>query len=201
MKKILFFCAVIASLCYAQQYEYMLGLRNGKYGSAGLTVDQKWGAFFENSIFVEYLEFQYARLAVFYKFQILNSLSGEYILYSGIRYNRDFFDVGGYFNMLWKPFPRRFRLSLSLQPYYDSDLKHEFGYCFESQIMPFSEVGFFAGVKNQAEYRNPELRLFGGIVFDTPHIVLKPEISIPIDQGLSSARVSVSFNYHNAIWD
>lgn len=199
MKKIFLIILVFSFPIYATGVQYSLGLKYSKYGSVGIGFDDKWGVSIENSIFVEYLKFQYVRLNVFYRFKAPFDMSGFYALYTGMRYNRDYFDVGGILYLQKKFFDNRVSIRGLFQPCYDSDLKRQYGYLGEAQVKIFSEVGIVGGIKNIAEYRENEQRFYGGLFFDLPHMYVRPEISVPANMKMSTARVSVSFFYRNFI--
>lgn len=199
MKKIIFLVFVFAPLIFATESQYFMGLEYSKYGFVGVERDNKWGVAIENSFFVEYLEFQYVRLNVFYRFNLPFDVRGSYVLYMGMRYNRDYLDVGGVLYLQRGFWGDRISIRGAFQPSYDSDIKQQIGYLGEGRVRVLSDVGLVVGVKNIAEYRENEQRLYGGLFFDTPHMLVRPEISIPTNMKMSVTRVSVSFLYKNVI--
>ena len=199
MKKITLFILLSSMFIFASPLEYLLGYRNSKYALVGIEND-KIGFALENSTFSQDLEFQYARAIAFYKFNLTQTISGKYALYSGLRYNKDFFDIGCFGEFNWNIFKKYLQVSGNIQPYYDSDLGHKFAYSTYLQTIPLSEVGLYAGVRNTPEYRDTDKRFFGGIVIKTSNIQIKPEVSIQKNFNAEFARVSVNFIYKNRIW-
>lgn len=179
---------------------YMLGMRNSKYAYAAYENTRHWGVALENSIFVEEVELQYARAAAFYTFYLNFGLEGAYTLYYGRRYNGVFYDVGAMLTLNYNIVGRLLQIGGTFQPFYDSDLKSRNAYNAWVQAIPLDEVGLFLGIKNQAEYRDLERRAYVGVVFDLPHIVLKPEVSTPLEKGCkSTTRITVNFIYRNSL--
>lgn len=199
MKKLLVIFLLLTTCVFAREANYFLGFQNSKYAFVGIETPYRFGIAIKNSVFVEQIEFQYVRAAIFYNFFAPFGLSGQYRLYSGIRYNKDYYDIGGIVDLQWKLVVNLLQVSGSFLSNYDSDLGVKEAYCVELQITPFREIGLFAGMKNLPEYRNTEQRVYGGIVFDVPHMLVKPEISVPTNSELAATRVSVSFVYRNII--
>ena len=82
------------------------------------------------------------------------------------------------------------------QPYYDSDLEISHGYSVALSLFPLSEVGVTGGIRNIPDYRETERRVFAGLVFDTPHLLLQPIISTPLRSGAKSVtRLTINFVY------
>lgn len=196
MRKLVVTVFVLTSVLFAASPSYLLGLRNSKYAMVG-TEFNNYGFAVENSLFVQSVKSQYVRAAVFYKFDFPFHFSGYYALFSGMRYNRDFYDVGGVAYLKWKPFGEYLQISGMVQPFYDSDLGRQFGYSLGVQTIPLNEVGVFVDVENLPDYRLVENRIAAGLVFKFQHMTVKPEISVPLDFNLDYARVSVSFVYEN----
>lgn len=195
MKKILFIF-IMASLVYAEQSSYILGLRSSKYGYIAYQNKNNWGIAFENSIFIQDVELQYARTAVFYTFSALSLLHGSYAAYYGSRYNQDYYDIGTSITCAWDIFGKYLQVDGIWQPFYDSDIGLTYGYSAWLQTIPLNEVGVFGGIKNLPDSRDPERRFFAGLVFDLPHMLLKPEVSTPLrKKGRSMTRVMVNFTY------
>ena len=199
MKKIFFLMFALATSLFAAESQYFMGFENSKYGFVGFEHDDKWGLAVENSVFVEYIEFQYIRLNLFYRFNLPLEVSGFYTLYMGMRYNRDYFDAGSILYLQRDFWGNRISIRGAFQPSYDSDIKRQYGYLGEGRIRILSDVGLIVGVKNIAEYRENEQRLYGGVFFDAQHLQVRPEISIPTNMKMSVTRVSVSFLYKNVI--
>ncbi|MCQ2049470.1 MAG: hypothetical protein MJZ22_00440 [Candidatus Saccharibacteria bacterium] len=196
MKKILCLLIVLTSVSFADSTYYLLGLRNSKHAMVGARY-KNYGVVVENSLYVQSIDLQYIRASVFYRFDLPLNLSGYYALYSGIQYNRNFFDVGAVANLKWNPLGKYLQMSATIMPFYDSDLDRQFGYSFGIQTIPLSEIGLFVNLKNIPDYRVLENRLAAGLVFVFEHMTVKPEISVPLDFNLDYARVSVSFVYEN----
>lgn len=200
MRKALLLLFFLSICAFAQNTHYFLGVQNSKYAFAGIENPNRFGFSIKNSLFVEDLEYQYVRAAIFYNFQLPFNIGGRYTLYSGIRYNRDFYDFGGNLHLKWNVFDKLLQIESSFLSYYDSDLGRKICYLVGIQTMFLKEIGVFAGFKNIPEYRDSEQRIYGGLVFDVPRILVKPEISIPINnEWETTTRISISFTYRNTI--
>lgn len=198
IRLLLICCLLFISSSFASYY--MLGMRNSKYAYVAYENTRHWGFALENSFFVEEVELQYARVAAFYTFDLNLGLEGAYTLYYGRRYNGDFYDVGAILALKYNIVDRLFQIGATFQPFYDSDLKSKNAYNAWVQTIPLEEVGLFLGIKNQAEYRDLERRAYAGVVFDLPHITLKPEVSTPLEKGCkSTTRITVNFVYRNSL--
>lgn len=171
------------------------GMRNNRYAFAGMQAKSGFGIAFENSVLVQKVDIQYARLAVFYAKELPFNLSVNYAFYGGMRYDKEFYDFGSRISALWKVHERYLQLNAMLQPFYDSDLGDLYGYLagFRTFILP--EVALFANFKNIPEYRDVERRIEGGLLFETNHLSVAPQISTPLSGDHPLTRVSVSFLY------
>jgi len=198
IRLVLICCLLFISSSFASYY--MLGMRNSKYAFAAYENTKHWGVALENSFFVEEVELQYARAAAFYTFYLNLGFKGAYALYYGRRYNGDFYDVGAMLVLKYNIVNRLLQIGAMIQPFYDSDLKSKSAYNAWVQAIPLEEVGLFLGIKNQADYRDLERRAYAGVVFDLPHIVLKPEVSTPLEKGCkSTTRITVNFVYKKSL--
>jgi hypothetical protein len=183
---------------YAQGSNAILGVRSSKYAYVGYE-NNKIGVILENSVFVEDVEKQYARAIAYYHF-LISRLYVSYGLYYGSRYNHDFYDYGAILKSSLKITEHVFRLDGIFMPFYDSDLKLHYGYSASISVFPFTEVGFVGGFRNIPDYRDVERRVFAGIEFDTPHLILRPEISTPLrNDARSVTRFTINFIYRNPL--
>lgn len=196
MKKTLITLLAIVSFSFALDGSYLIGMRSSKYGFIGYESSNNWGFAVENSLFVQDMDLQYARLAAFYRFSLHSRVNGHYAIFAGSRYNQDYYDFGSMLSLDLTIIKRYFDVQGTISPIYDSDAKLDYVYSVSAQTMLLQEVGLFGGFKNIPDYRNPEKRIFGGLVFDTRHLILKPEISTPFKaDARSNTRVSVNFIY------
>lgn len=199
MKIFLVILLFALSVSFAQGPSYILGMRNSKYAYAGIKPFQSWGLAYENSVFAQDLELQYGRIALFYVFEIPLGISGSYAFFYGMRYNFDYYDFGAELDLKYNIHPRYLQIKGTLQPRYDSDAKEMMGYSILIQTILLEEVGLFAGFKNLPEYRDVERRLFAGVAFETAHLKIFPEISMPVATNFATTRASISFLYTNFI--
>lgn len=196
MKKIIFLICFFSIWSFAQQSGYILGLRSSKYGQVGYENASQWGVILENSIFIEDVELQYLRIEAFHDFSIMQDLDLQYLLFYGSRYNHDYHDYGGSIKLSADLIAKYLNITTIFQPFYDSDLGLTYGYSAKLQTIPLKHVGIFGGVRNIPEYRDPERRVFGGIVFNLPQLILEPEISTPLKKdSRSTTRLTVNFIY------
>ena len=173
----------------------ILGMRCSKYGFVGYEYNNKWGLVYENSIFIQDVELQHGKILGYYH-SSFNTIDLYYALFYGSRFNQDYYDYGGIFSAHYRTTSNLFHLNVRYQPFSDSDFGFKHGYYFSLQVLPFNEIGLFLGVRNLPDFRETERRLFGGIVFELPHLVLQPEISTPVRKGSRSVtRLSVNFIY------
>ncbi len=197
MKYFLVALFIVCGMSCARDSAYFLGMQNSKYAYVGMRPYDHWGVLYKNSVFVQDLEFQYGRLAVFYSFSAPFNLSGECFFFGGMRFNRDYYDVGSELDVRYALHPRYLVLRGILQPRYDSEIGRMIGYFISGRTKPLEEVGLQAGVKNLPEYRDVERRVFAGLVFESGHLKVEPEISIPFEMKLENTRVAISFIYIN----
>lgn len=198
MKKILIIILLALNFLFAQT-SYVLGMRNSKYAYAGIQPFRNFGMAYENSVFVQDVELQYGRIALFYVFEHFPYIAGSYAFFYGMRYNYDYYDFGAELDVAYYVHPKYLQIKGVLQPRYDSDAKKMLGFSILVKTMPFGEIGFFGGCKNLPEFRDVERRLFAGLAFETPRLKVTPEISAPISSSLAATRVSVSFIYLNQL--
>ena len=189
---------ILLFVLYSQVFalDFFLGMRNDRYGFAGLSFQNKFGVALENSLLIQKSSLQYIRGALFYQFETPYFISGSYTLFSGMRYNQDFYDIGTRLALQFQPF-ERFRLSGILQPFYDSDFGLNTAYFIAPEVRLLKDISAFVAFKNLPEYRHLERRFSLGLVLGTEHLNVKPEISKPLKKENRNAltRVSVSFIY------
>lgn len=198
MKNLLMIVLLALSASLAQT-PYILGMDNTKYAYVGIQPFGNFGLVYENSVFVQDVELQYGRIALFYAFEQFPYIKGSYAFFYGMRYNFDYYDFGAELDVAYYVHSKYLQIKGALQPRYDSDAKGMLGYSISAQTMPLGEVGLFFGYKNLPEYRDVERRVFAGLAFETPRLKVMPEISAPVSSGLATTRVSVSFVYMNQI--
>ena len=199
MKRIILFFLALLSFSTAQESAYFLGLRSSKYALVGIESKYHFGMAVENSLFVTDEHLQYARIALFYNFSLPFSLKGGYAIYGGSRYNQDFYDYGARLQLKWEPIRRLFQMEGVFQPFYDSDLETKYAYKLCAQSIFFDDVGIYGGIKNLPDFRDTEIRYFGGVAFDLPKLKLYPEISRPINGSFYTTRITVNFIYKSSI--
>ena len=193
--KVIFSILFLALTLYASEAEFSIAMRNSKYGAIGFEYNDI-GVVYENSVFIDVLEKQYARLLIYHDFSWTDRIDLRYSLYYGTRYNQDYYDYGGIFEINTRITKHALRFSGIYQPYYDSDLEISHGYSAALSLFPLSEVGVTGGIRNIPDYRETERRVFAGLVFDTPHLLLQPIISTPLRSGAKSVtRLTINFVY------
>jgi len=190
---------LLCGMSYARESTYFLGMQNSKYAYVGMRPYENWGLLYKNSIFAQDVELQYGRIAVFYSFFLSNDLSGKCFFFGGMRFNGDYYDVGSELELKYTLHPRYLISRGVLQPRYDSEIGRMLGYSISVQTKPFEEIALFAGFKNLPEYRDVERRVFVGLVFESGHLKVEPEISLPLEMDMERTRVTISFIYVNSI--
>lgn len=176
---------------------YFMGMTNSSYIFIGTEFFNRIGIAAEHSVFTQGAEKQYVRIAPFYRFHLPYEFYGSYALFSGMRYDKGYYDFGARLDLSWNIWNRLMQVSGTYQPFYDSFIGLKNGYRLALQSIFSQHVGLFVGLKNIPDFRAVERRFCGGLIFDTPNISVKPEISVPTDGGTHLTRVSVSFVYKN----
>jgi len=172
------------------------GMRNNRYAFAGVQTRYNVGFVIENSVLTQSAKLQYARLAAYYLAEFPFDISTGYAFYAGMRYDKDFYDLGARAFALWKVHPRWFQLNAAMQPFYDSDYGSHIGYLAGFRTFVLPEVALFANFKNIPEYRDVERRVECGLMFEVSHLSVVPEISKPLSGKNQFTRVMVSFLYN-----
>ena len=190
---------ILCGISCAREPPYFLGMQNSKYAYVGVRPFKHWGVLYKNSVFAQDVELQYGRLAVFSVFSSNINLSGEYFFFGGMRFNGDYYDVGSELDLRYTLYSRYLILRGVLQPRYDSEIGRMLGYSISAQTMPLEEIGLLAGFKNLPEYRDVERRVFVGLAFESGHLKVEPELSVPLEMDMERTRVSISFIYVNLI--
>lgn len=188
-------------LCYVNlfandSFSYLIGMRNNRYVFAGVEYVARFGIAVENSVFTQGTEKQYVRVAPYYRWSLGEGLVGSYALYTGMRYDRDYYDVGARVDVLWHHY-RYLQVVGTLMPFYDSFLKGLVGYQAYAQTFPLKEIGVFAGAKNLPDFRDVERRFMGGLVFESGRLCVRPELSVPMTGETHLTRVSLFFVYRS----
>lgn len=198
MKKSLFLVLLLVAFSFAalDSTALVAGMRSNRYAFVGFQTKENFGVAFENSVQTQSPKKQYARLAAFYVFDLPFNIHSNYAVYGGMRYDKEFYDVGTRVELLWKAHERYLQLNGVWQPFYDSDYGRNFGYLVGVRSFVLPEVGVVANFKNIPEYRDVERRVSFGLVFETDHLSVMPEISIPVDGQNPLTRVFVSFVYY-----
>lgn len=181
---------------FAKENELFAGMRNERYAFIGVQTKYRFGLALENSVLVQKPKIQYIRLAPYYFQEFPFGLNLSYVLYAGMRYDFDFYDLGTRISADYSILSERLQVFGSFQVFYDSDLGTELTYLAGTRLFFLPEVGFQLCIKNMPEYRKPEHRMAGGLIFRTDRISVLPEISTPLDGQSPLTRVSVSFIYH-----
>ena len=195
MKKIglmLLFC--VAILFATEDKALFAGMRNSRYAFIGGEYNN-YGLTIENSIFVQKAEQQYVRAILFYSAPLPFHLNLCYALFSGVRYDRAYHDVGGKINVNGSWINDRVGLDATWQIYNDSEMGLFSAYEGRSSVRLLHEVSLFAGLRTIPEYRMKEKRVFAGLSFTSGHLTVNPEISTPMKKELQLTRVAVSFLY------
>lgn len=193
--KIIISTLILISFVEAQDLSFIIGMRSSKYGSVGVEY-KDIGFIIENSIFIDDVENQYIRAKTYLNFSITNQINLKYILFYGSRYNNDYIDYGGMIETSLQSTSKAIQATGAFLTFYDSDLGLYYSYSTSLILLPFSEVGITAGIRNIPEYRMPEKRAFIGLVFDLPHLWLQPEISTPFEKSAKSiTRLTFNFVY------
>lgn len=198
MKKIacIFILLFASSIFASSNFAYLLGMRNNRYVFIGVEYDNVWGFIVENSVFTQGTEKQYIRVAPYYAWALPGNITGSYTLYTGMRYDKDYYDFGARIDALWAPI-QYMQLGGAFNPFYDSFLKEKIGYEFFLQSYITKELGIFAGFKNIPYFRDTERRIMGGFTIKTGNILVRPELSLPPNNGSHLSRVSLYFIYKN----
>ena len=195
MKKIglmLLFCS--AFLFATEDKALFAGMRNSRYAFIGGEYDH-YGLTIENSIFVQRVEQQYVRAIIFYKTPLPLHLDLCYALFSGLRYDRAYYDVGGKINLNGTWINDRVGLDATWQIFNDSEMGLFSTYEGRGSVRFLPEVSLFAGLRTIPEYRMREKRVFAGLSFISGLLTVNPEVSTPMKKELQLTRVAVSFLY------
>lgn len=196
MKKVLLILLMFSLTIMAEKPSNILaGMRNGRYAFVGLQTKYDIGFAVESSVHVQKPEIQYGRGILFYTAELPYEISLDYALYAGMRYDQEFYDFGSRFSVLYKLHSRYLHLNGVLQPFYDSDYDGHVGYLVGARTFFLPEVALFASFKNLPEIRAVERRVSGGLLFETQHLSVMPELSMPINGEIQLTRVSISFLY------
>lgn len=187
---------LVVSLYANNSFSFLMGMRNDRYVFVGVEYASRFGLAVENSMFTQGTEKQYIRVSPFYRWNIDDSFEGSYALYYGMRYDRDYFDVGARVDVLWRHY-RYLQVGGTLMPFYDSFLKGLVGYQAYAQTFPLKEIGVFAGAKNLPDFRDVERRFMGGLVFESGRLCVRPELSVPMTGETHLTRVSLFFVYRS----
>ena len=195
MKKIglmLLFCSAI--LFATEDKALFAGMRNSRYAFIGGEYNH-YGLTIENSIFVQKAEQQYVRATLSYRTPLPLHLNLCYALFSGVRYDRAYYDVGGKINLNGVWINDRMGLDATWQVYNDSEMGLFSTYEGRGSVRFLPEVSLFAGLRTIPEYRMREKRIFAGFSFTSGHLTVNPEVSTPMKKELELTRVAVSFLY------
>ena len=197
MKKVIAVLLYLMVSAYADsEFSFLLGMRNNHYAFIGAEYASKIGLAVENSVFTQGVEKQYVRVCPYYRWTLGNSVSGVYSLFSGMRYDQEYYDFGARLDLLWSP-SQYFQVGGTFMPYYDSFFENTVGYKAYVQSFILEEVGLFAGVKNLPDFRAAERRYTGGLVLKSGHIMVRPELSTPMNGETHLIRASVFFIYNS----
>jgi len=198
MRKLILIAVLLCSVNLSANgsFSYLMGMRNNRYVFAGVEYAARFGIAVENSVFTQGTEKQYIRVAPYYRWNLGEWLVGRYALYTGMRYDRDYYDVGTRLDVLWQHY-RYLQVGGTLMPFYDSSLKGLVGYQAYVQSFLLKEIGVFAGAKNLPDFRNVERRFMGGLVFESGNLCIRPEVSVPMNGGTHLSRVSLFFVYRS----
>ncbi len=198
MRKLILIAVLLCcvNLSANESFSYLMGMRNNRYVFAGVEYAARFGIAVENSVFTQGTEKQYIRVAPYYRWNLGEGLVGSYALYTGMRYDRDYYDIGARLDVLWQHY-RYLQVGGTLMPFYDSSLKGLVGYQAYVQSFLLKEIGVFAGAKNLPDFRNEERRFMGGLVFESGNLCVRPEVSVPMNGGTHLSRVSLFFVYRS----
>lgn len=197
MKK--FSLIILLAISSAFSNQFLLGLRNSNYGYIAFQSERNFGFALENSIFIQKAELQYIRGSVFYTFLFNKRINGFYTWYYGTRYNNDYFDYGSIFSLNFSIIKKHLSFEAKIQPYFDSDFGRYIGYATQLHLIPFDEIGVNIGFKNIPEFRINEYRFWGGLTINVQHLLLKPYVSIPLDESQkTSTRFNIDFTYYSS---
>lgn len=196
MKSFIFMCSLLLLVCknnYSQSL--ILGVKNTRIAIAGYELSCKLGLLIENTMYVQDVKSQYIRLALFYKKDLQYKVNAGLFAFYGQRYNHDYYDLGVrlFTDWHWKVFA----FSGALQPLYDSEMKYHTCYSVAVNGYVFSDFAVAIEFKNIPEYRNVEKRASFGLLFDTPVLKVKPEVSIPLTNEEQLTRISISLLYNH----
>ena len=198
MRKVLWIALLLCcvNLSANESFSYLMGMRNNRYVFAGVEYAARFGIAVENSVFTQGTEKQYIRVAPYYRWNLGEGLVGSYALYTGMRYDRDYYDIGARLDVLWQSY-RYLQVGGTLMPFYDSSLKGLVGYQAYVQSFLLKEIGVFVGAKNLPDFRNVERRFMGGLVFESGNLIVRPELSFPMNGKTHLSRVSLFFVYRS----
>jgi hypothetical protein len=113
-----------------------------------------------------------------------------------MRYDQDYYDVGARLDVLWQSY-RYLQVGGTLMPFYDSSLKGLVGYQAYVQSFLLKEIGVFVGAKNLPDFRNVERRYMAGLEIESGNLIVRPELSFPMNGGTHLSRVSLFFVYRS----
>ena len=198
--KIFAFIFALTALVYAESdFSYMMGMRKNKYAFLGVMLNSRYGFLAENSILSQGVEKQYARLYLFYAWEMPLGISGRYSFFGGARYDGDYYDYGARLDAQWVVIDRHLKLEGAFEPFFDSFFKERIGYEIGASCFLHHDFGIRVGVRNLPDFRNVEQRVFAGLFFDTEKVYVLPEVSAPLNGDTHLLRVSISFIYQNKL--
>jgi hypothetical protein len=113
-----------------------------------------------------------------------------------MRYDQDYYDVGARLDVLWQSY-RYLQVGGTLMPFYDSSLKGLVGYQAYVQSFLLKEIGVFVGAKNLPDFRNVERRYMAGLEIESGNLIVRPELSFPMNGETHLSRVSLFFVYRS----
>ena len=194
---LLYFNILLAFAASAQTDKAIVaGIKNNQFVVASYAFNSNWSVTVENSFFIRELDAQYCRVSCAYNLKLDKIDTNLSLLpYIGTNYAGAYYDMGLSLrlNKLWF---EKLETLAGFAVLYDSS--HGFnttytasvGYKLNSTIMPVLKL------TNYPEFRIPEERIVAGILFNVYPLVVKPELSIPVNGDIRTSRVLVSFLYN-----
>lgn len=188
-------------ICYTQvksqtDHFVSIGITNNQFPFIGYNYNNKWNIYLMNSMFIREFEAQYIRLLIGYEHRFETSSTELNILpYWGINYMGAYYDMGlrMKLNKLWTS---GVETSGEIIPRYDSDFGFHFCYVASINYLLINNMYANAKITNYPEFRKPEKRISLGFIFKVYPLLVKPEISIPMQGDIRTSRVLMSFVYY-----
>lgn len=194
MKRYVFLlsCLCMAMMASAQ---FSIGMRDTRHVNVGYTCRDHYFVQLEQSIYSEKIQYQYARLYVGCKWDILPSFHVEGKAYYGMAWNNYYRNLGlqvsGSYR--WK-FLQPYAV---LNPHYDSYYDFQMLYRGGAAFHVTRQLAVKCDYTTIPAYRESEKRVRLGLGIGVENLYVEPMCSVPAegDNKMKSWRVELSLNY------